>query len=107
MGVAYKRDMGDVRESPALVLLRLLSEVGAVASYSDPFVPSLPPSGGLPELRSQPLRAEFIASNDCIVIATDHTAVNYASLIRHASLIVDTRNVIHSPPECCVSVVRA
>ena len=86
MGVAYKRNIDDVRESPALDLLLLLEQRGALVSYSDPHVPSL-------RLDGQTLQAEpqaIAATADCVVIVTDHTAFDYAALVRQAKLIVDT-----------------
>ena len=90
MGVAYKRNIDDVRESPALDLLLLLEQRGAQVSYSDPHVPSL-------RLDGRTLQAEpqgIVAAADCVVIVTDHSAFDYASLVRQAKLIVDTRNAL-------------
>ena len=90
MGVAYKRNIEDVRESPALDLLLLLEQRGAQVSYSDPHVPSL-------RLDGQTLQAEpqaIAAAADCVVIVTDHAAFDYAALVSEAKLIVDTRNAL-------------
>ncbi|MBV9743859.1 MAG: UDP-N-acetyl-D-glucosamine dehydrogenase, partial [Acidobacteriia bacterium] len=91
MGVAYKRNIDDVRESPALDLLLLLRQRGAEVSYSDPFVPVLQMDGL--DLRAES-PAEAAAAADCIVIVTDHAAFDYQSLVKQASLIVDTRNAL-------------
>lgn len=94
LGVAYKKDVDDPRESPAFELMELLSQAGAALSYSDPHVPSLGVmrryhfSG----LESQPLTPQFLAAQDCVVIVTDHSAFDYAHIVRHAPLVVDTRN---------------
>ena len=90
MGVAYKRDIDDLRESPALDVMLLLKRRGAVLSYTDPFVPSLKLEGL--ELNSQPQDAA--ASADCVVIVTDHSAFDYQQLVARAILIVDSRNAL-------------
>jgi UDP-N-acetyl-D-glucosamine dehydrogenase len=92
LGVAYKRNIDDVRESPALDLLLLLRNLGAIVSYSDPHVPSLRLDGI--ELAAQPEDAADAA--DCVVIVTDHSAFDYAGLVKRAKLIVDTRNALKS-----------
>jgi UDP-N-acetyl-D-glucosamine dehydrogenase len=88
--VAYKRDIADVRESPAIDIMHLLVEKGARISYSDPFVPRLVEHGLV--LESQPL--SVIREKDCVVIITDHSGFNYRAIVRDASLIVDTRNAL-------------
>ena len=92
LGVAYKRDIDDIRESPALDIIRLLEGQGATVSYSDPHVPVLAENGH--EFRSVPLSPETVAAADCIMIVTDHTAVDYRMIKRHARLVVDTRNAM-------------
>lgn len=88
IGVAYKRDIDDLRESPALDIMHLLKRRGAELSYTDPYVPSLTVDGL--ELTSQPL--ETAGEADCVVIVTDHTAIDYRELVERSRLIVDTRN---------------
>jgi UDP-N-acetyl-D-glucosamine dehydrogenase len=90
MGVAYKRDIDDVRESPALDVMLLLKRRGAVISYSDPHVPQLNVDGI--KLDSEP--QEAAASADCVVIVTDHSAFDYPALVERAQLVVDTRNAL-------------
>jgi UDP-N-acetyl-D-glucosamine dehydrogenase len=90
MGVAYKRNIDDVRESPALDLLLLLRQRGAEVSYSDPHVPVLQLDGL--DLKAKP--QDEAAAADCVVIVTDHAAFDYQLLVRHARLIVDTRNAL-------------
>jgi len=90
MGVAYKRDIDDMRESPALDVMLLLQNRGGVMSYSDPHVPVLRLDGL--HLDSQPESAA--AGADCVVIITDHSAFDYAALLERASLIVDSRNAM-------------
>jgi UDP-N-acetyl-D-glucosamine dehydrogenase len=92
VGVAYKRDVNDMRESPALDVLELLNKRGAVLSYSDPFVPELQHGGHT--LKSVDLEGALAARPDCAVICTDHSAFDYESLISSGTLIVDTRNAL-------------
>src|ERR1700686_3742121 len=93
MGVAYKRDIDDVRESPALDIIHLLAKRGAKISYSDPHVPTLRADGVVPEMASiDPEKGA--AEADCVVIVTDHTKFDYPRMIECARLIVDTRNAL-------------
>lgn len=89
LGVAYKRDIDDVRESPALDILHLLSKTGANITYEDPYIPDLEHEG-LP-YKSQ---AGLVEKADCVVIVTDHKAFDYADITSKAKLIVDTRNAL-------------
>jgi UDP-N-acetyl-D-glucosamine dehydrogenase len=91
MGVAYKRDVDDVRESPALDIILLLEKRGAQLTYSDPHVPVLKKEGV--ELCGK-AADEAAAEADCVVIVTDHSAFDYAKLVAKARLIVDTRNAM-------------
>lgn len=90
LGVAYKRDIDDVRESPALDVIRLLEERGAEIRYHDPYVPVLDEDGV--ERRSVELTDEELSEADCVVITTDHSSVDYERVVRLAKLVVDTRN---------------
>ncbi len=94
LGMAYKKDVDDPRESPSFVLLDLLQERGADVSYNDPHVPRLPEMRhhNVPDLRSSELTAEFLAAQDCVLIATDHSSYDYDFIVRHAPLVLDTRN---------------
>lgn len=95
LGVAYKRDVGDVRESPALDVIHLLNERGGAVSYHDPFVPTVRLDGV--SLFSVELTAEALAAADCVVIVTDHQAFDWAWVADNARLIVDTRNALTDP----------
>lgn len=95
LGVTYKRDIDDVRESPALDVIHLLLQRGASVSYSDPYVPELRLDSL--SLQAQPLSAA--ASCDCAVILTDHRAFDYDALVRVAPLIFDTRNALRGRTE--------
>jgi UDP-N-acetyl-D-glucosamine dehydrogenase len=90
MGVAYKRDIDDVRESPALDIIHLLGKRGAEVGYSDPFVPTINTDGI--EMKAIPVSAAKDA--DCVVIVTDHKSFDYPALVQSAKLIVDTRNAL-------------
>jgi UDP-N-acetyl-D-glucosamine dehydrogenase len=93
-GVAYKKDVGDVRESPALDILELLTKRGAIVSYTDPYAPTLELSEGT--LASLPFEIAVASHCDCAVIATDHAAFDYAK-IATMDLVVDSRNAVKTP----------
>ncbi len=93
LGVAYKRDLDDDRESPAFKLLELLARKRAQLSYHDPFVPNLRPGRRHHfRLSSVELTAETLAAVDAVLIATDHSTIDYDHVVRHARLVVDARN---------------
>jgi UDP-N-acetyl-D-glucosamine dehydrogenase len=95
LGMAYKKDVDDPRESPGFELMDLLLKKGAKVSYNDPHIPSLPRMRHWPhlgEMHNSPLTPEYLAAQDCVLIATDHSAYDYAEIVRHANLVVDTRN---------------
>ncbi len=93
LGVAYKKDVDDPRESPAFTILEALRRRGARISYNDPHIPTLPVMRHHSiRLDSESLTPEFLASQDCIVIVTDHSAYDFEEIVRYAPLIVDTRN---------------
>jgi UDP-N-acetyl-D-glucosamine dehydrogenase len=90
LGVTYKRDVNDVRESPALEIMRFLMEKGAAVSYHDPYVPEL--MIGNDKLVNTPLTPEALAETQCAVLVTDHRVFDYPAIARQAPLIVDVRN---------------
>ncbi|MCK4547781.1 MAG: nucleotide sugar dehydrogenase [Candidatus Eisenbacteria sp.] len=92
LGVAYKRDIDDVRESPALDIIRILQSKGAEVSYSDPYVANLETNGSV--LQSAPLSAETLPMYDCVTIVTDHSNFDYKSVANNARIVVDTRNAL-------------
>jgi len=94
LGVAYKKDVDDLRESPSLKLLELLSARGAVLDYNDPYFPALFKMRhyDYSNMKSVELSPERLASYDCVLIATDHTSYDYEAIVRHSQLVVDTRN---------------
>jgi UDP-N-acetyl-D-glucosamine dehydrogenase len=96
VGVAYKRDIDDIRESPSLDVMSLLEQKGARVSYTDPFVPVLPARAwhGRGDLASVDLADGTLADVDCVAILTDHSSIDYASLAAAAPLLVDSRNAV-------------
>ena len=95
LGMAYKKDVDDPRESPSFELLKLLRARGAVLSYNDPHVPTLPKMRhypDLPPLRSEELTPGYLAAQDCVLIATDHSAYDYDAIVEHSRFVLDTRN---------------
>ena len=95
LGMAYKKDVDDPRESPSFELLKLLLKRGANLTYNDPHVPSLPKMRhypNLPALTSQPLTPEYLAAQDCVLISTDHSAYDYDFIVKHSKMVLDTRN---------------
>jgi UDP-N-acetyl-D-glucosamine dehydrogenase len=107
LGIAYKRDIDDPRESPAFEIIRHLLRLGADVSYHDPHIPVAPHMRTWPELppmSSRELTAESLAALDAAIIVTDHHAVDYEMVVRHAAVVVDTRGVFREPR---ANVVRA
>jgi UDP-N-acetyl-D-glucosamine dehydrogenase len=90
LGVTFKRNVADVRNSPAVKVLELLQEQGVEATYHDPLFPRL--RVGEAELESLPLTAETLAGADCVVVHTDHASFDYDWIAEHARLVFDTRN---------------
>jgi UDP-N-acetyl-D-glucosamine dehydrogenase len=90
LGIAYKADINDIRESPALDIIRLLQESGAHVLYHDPNVPTLKQDGE--ELNSTPLTDELLEALDCLVITTNHSGLDYRWITEHSKLVVDSRN---------------
>ena len=94
LGVAYKKDVDDPRESPSFELIQLLKQRGAELTYNDPHIPELPRMRhyDLEPMVSQELTPEYLQRQDCVLIATDHSAYDYDEIVRHAPLVLDTRN---------------
>jgi UDP-N-acetyl-D-glucosamine dehydrogenase len=99
LGVSYKRDIEDVRESPAMDVMAELVQKGAHVTYHDPHVPTVSARDwpGAVDLASVPLTADALSAADCVVILTDHTAFDRDFIVEHAPLIVDSRNAIKTP----------
>jgi UDP-N-acetyl-D-glucosamine dehydrogenase len=94
LGVAYKKDVDDLRESPTLKIMQLLLERGALVDYNDPYFPQLHKMRhyDYAHMRSVELTAKNLGGYDCVVIATDHSSYNYEEIVRASRLVVDTRN---------------
>jgi len=90
LGVAYKKDIDDWRESPALKVLEMLRKKGVKVEYNDPFIPMLSVAGV--DYTSSKLNEKNLRKYDCVVITTDHSLYNYKQIVREASLVIDTRN---------------
>jgi UDP-N-acetyl-D-glucosamine dehydrogenase len=113
LGVAYKKDIDDVRESPALSIIDRLRMKGADVRYHDPFVREVSfddshTEGGGEPLHSVPLTDNELAGSDCIVIVTDHSEIDYSRVCRLAPLVVDTRNALNGDlrKESCARIIR-
>ena len=108
LGIAYKPNVDDIRETPAAEIVRILEEAGAKVSYHDPHVavfPSMRRYGSF-DLASEELTADRLAKTDCVMVVTDHAAIDWDMVAQHAELIVDTRNTM-AGRECRGRVVRA
>ncbi len=97
LGLAYKKDVDDLRESPSLKLIDLLQQRGARVDYNDPYIPKLHRTRKYDfPLQSVPLNGDMLKKYDCVVIATDHSDYDYADIVKNAQLVVDTRNATKS-----------
>jgi len=106
LGLAYKKDVDDVRESPSLVLIELLQKLGADVDYNDPHVPATHKMRKHDlEMESIELNVENIKSYDCVLIATDHSDYDYKWIVKHSNIVVDTRGVTNDIK--CENVLRA
>ena len=95
VGVAYKKNVNDMRESPALKIIDLLRAEGAMVTYHDPFVPELPKKG----MASVPLSDEVLGDQEAVVVVTDHDGIDWADLVARSPLVVDFRNVAPDDPK--------
>ena len=91
MGIAYKKDVNDIRESPAIEIMRILASVGAKVFYFDPYVPEVKIDGTV--FKSVSWKAGVFKDKDCVVIITEHSSVDYEEVLSHSKIIFDTRNV--------------
>ncbi len=109
LGLAYKADVDDVRESPSVMLIDLLRARGANVDYHDPHIPVAKPmrKHNITHMRSVPLTPAQLGKYDCVLIATDHKAVDYDAVVEHAKLIVDTRNATGRKKRPAGRVVKA
>ncbi len=109
LGMAYKKDVDDPRESPGFELMELLLHKGAIVTYNDPHIPNLPPMRKYPDLRmaSQDLTPEYLKNQDCVLIATDHSAYDWNWIVEQAPLVVDTRNATKNVQKHREKIVKA
>lgn len=109
LGLAYKKDVDDVRESPSVTLIELLQKRGAKVSYHDPFIKQAKPmrEHNITHMKSVPLTKESLRSFDCVLISTDHSNVDYDLVCEHAPLVVDTRNATGKKKRNPKRVVKA
>ena len=108
LGMAYKKNIDDVRESPSLVLWDLLQKKGAKVEFHDPHAEYIGKGRHYRiERKSTPLTSETLAGFDAVLIATDHDAVDYALVVRHAKLVLDTRNATKTVRQGAKNVYQA
>jgi UDP-N-acetyl-D-glucosamine dehydrogenase len=109
LGMAYKKDVDDARESPSFELMELLVHKGAEVSYNDPYIPRLTPNRRDPNLNmtSQPLTPEYLRGQDAVVIVTDHSSYDWQAIVDQATLVVDTRNATKNVTRNRDRVIRA
>lgn len=109
LGVAYKKDVDDPRESPSFHLLDLLMERGVDFTYNDPHIPKLPKMRhhDVPAMESQELTPEYLAAQDCVLIATDHSAYDYDFIVKHSQMVLDTRNATKNVTEGREKIYKA
>ncbi|MCK5551651.1 MAG: nucleotide sugar dehydrogenase [Deltaproteobacteria bacterium] len=108
LGVAYKRDIDDIRESPALAIMKLLQDKGVKMAYNDPHVPKLRPTRKYNfTMSSKPLTEELLREMDLVMIITDHTQYDYQWIVNNASLVVDTRNATKGIRSARAKIIKA
>jgi UDP-N-acetyl-D-glucosamine dehydrogenase len=108
LGLSYKPDIDDVRESPSFELIEKLDELGAQVDYNDPHVPRTHRMRRHDlKMESVPLTPQTLASYDCVVISTHHSTYNWQEVADHAKLIVDTRNALKNITGCRKHIVAA
>ncbi|MGH7801682.1 MAG: nucleotide sugar dehydrogenase [Thermodesulfobacteriota bacterium] len=109
LGISYKKDVDDTRESPALKIISLLKEQGANVRYNDPYVPSVSGFRHYPELRmsSTPLTEGSLWRFDCVVIVTDHSCYNWQEIVDKSQLVIDTRNATRYVKDCRQKIIKA
>jgi UDP-N-acetyl-D-glucosamine dehydrogenase len=108
LGMAYKKDVDDPRESPSFKLMELLQEKGADVQYNDPHIPKIKPGRKYSyNMESTPLTEEILANMDCVLIATDHSAYDYQFILDHSDMVVDTRNACNGLEGVAEKVIQA
>jgi len=108
LGAAYKKDVDDPRESPALRVISLLKERGAEVFYHDPFIPKLERDHGIDfEMSSVPLVPSSLPEYDAVLILTDHSEIDYGAIVQHARIVLDTRNATRKVTRQREKIVKA
>lgn len=108
LGITYKKDVADVRESPALRIVELLEEKGAIVSYNDPYVSKIPKMRKYKiDKSSIELTEKILKDADCVLIATNHSSYDYEWILKKANLIVDTRNAIKNPGKYNTKLIKS
>jgi len=109
LGMAYKKDIDDPRESPSFKIMELLLERGGILSYNDPHIAVLPKMRhyDMPRLTSEPLTSDWLSAQDVVIIATDHSAYDFDFIVKHSNLVVDTRNATKDVTESRDRIFKA
>lgn len=100
LGVAYKKDMNDIREAPSLDIMNMLTSKGAAVTYSDPYVPEIKLDGM--EIEASELSADVVREADCTVVVTDHSDFDYDMAVQHSRILIDTRNALRDYRDDCI-----
>ena len=109
LGISYKKDVDDTRESPSLKIISLLKEQEANVEYNDPYVPYISGFRRYPELKmkSTPLTDDYLLRFDCVVIVTDHSCYDWQDIVNKSKLVIDTRNATRHVKGGKEKVIRA
>ena len=110
LGLAYKKDVDDMRESPSLELIDLLKHIGAKVDYNDPHIPVVPTTREHPQfagMKSVPLTPANLKKYDAALISTDHSKYDYDEIVRHSKLVIDSRNACKSVKAGREKIVKA
>jgi len=108
LGIAYKKDVDDDRESPGYAIMKMLLEKGAIVSYNDPWIPKLHTTRKYNfQMESTPITQEFLAEMDAVIIVTDHSDYDFNEIVRHSNLVIDTRNATKGIKEAKGKIVMA
>lgn len=108
LGIAYKKDIDDDRESPGYAIMKILLEKGAILNYNDPWIPKLHTTRKYNfQMESTPLTPELLAQMDAVIIVTDHSDYDFAEIVKHSNLVVDTRNATKGVKGATEKIVMA
>jgi UDP-N-acetyl-D-glucosamine dehydrogenase len=108
LGLAYKKDIDDVRESPSLELIELLRAKGAKVDYNDPYIPKTHKQRKYDlQMKSKPLSAQMLKGYDVVLISTDHSDYDYNWIVKHSQLVIDTRNATHNVKKGLHKITKA